>query len=128
MRRPNGRPARAPLSDQERQNLASNACYVGSPEHKDKRWWGGLPKARQLAGGRVGRPGKQTTTVCPMVTERQRDMATNWVRAALRDGNYRFVEADKIYPKHIHHDVHGTRWTGLCVNSVAGEYKGWPES
>ena len=56
MKRPGQRPSRQSLSLAAREDLAARARYIGSDEHKEKRWWGGLPKARQLPGGRVGRP------------------------------------------------------------------------
>ena len=63
MKRPVQQPARKRLALAERTNLAARTLYVGSAEHKLLRWWGGLPSARQLPGGRVGRRGQQTTTV-----------------------------------------------------------------
>ena len=97
MRRPAQRPVRARLSIAERRALAARARYVGSPEHKLGGWWGGLPKARQLQGGKVGRPGKQTTTVCPLTTNEDRAEATEWLRRAIVAGQYRFVEADQDF-------------------------------
>ncbi len=75
------------------------------------------------------RPRKQLTTPCPLVTEADRERATTWVRAAIRQGGYRFVEGDGDFPKHIwHRDESGRMWRGLCVNRTTGEYKGWPET
>lgn len=63
--------------------MAVRARYQGSGEHKDKGWWGGLPKAKQLPGGGVGRRGKQQTTLCPLTTDKDRERATDWVRQAV---------------------------------------------
>ena len=91
-----------------------------------KKWWGGLPMAKQRPGGRVGRARKQTTTVCPLTSCADRDQATGWVRLALEKRQYKFCDGDKDYPKKIWHRADGQVWFGLCVNSEAGEYKGWP--
>ena len=126
MRRPAQRAVRARLSIAERRALAARARYVGSPEHKLGGWWGGLPKARQLQGGKVGRPGKQTTTVCPLTTNEDRAEATEWLRRAIVAGQYRFVEADQDFPKRAWFEARGRIWCGFCLNPAAGEYKGWP--
>ena len=126
MKRPRPIGERPALSDVQRRDLADRARYVGSPEHKDKRWWGGLPEARQLRGGRVGRRGKQTTTICPLTSDEDRDRATEWLRRAIRAAQYRFVEADQDFPKKIWCHERDQTWLGLCVNTKSGEYKGWP--
>lgn len=126
-KRPNRRPRRPILSPDERAGLAARARYAGSGEHKSKAWWGGkVPKARQLLGGRVGRPGKQTTTICPLTSEADQQQATQWVRLAIANGQYRFFEADKDFPKKIWHRADGRIWFGMCLNQGQGEYKGWP--
>ncbi len=85
--------------------------------------------ARQLPGGRIGRSGKQTTTVCPLTSQQDRDQATEWVRRAIRAGQYRFVESDQDFPKKVcYRDEAGLNWFGLCFNPEAGHYKGWPIS
>lgn len=125
-KRPQRAPQRAALSPCEREALAARARYQGSSEHKDKKWWGGLPRARQLPGGSIGRRGKQQTTLCPLTTNEDRDRATEWVRQAIINGQYRFHEADQEFPKKIWHRANGRIWFGLCVNPSSGEYKGWP--
>ncbi len=82
--------------------------------------------ARQLLGGKVGRPGKQTTTVCPLTSQEDRDRATEWVRRAITRGQYKFSQADKDYPTKIWYADDGQIWFGRCINSQAGQYKGWP--
>ncbi|MGC8477237.1 MAG: hypothetical protein ACP5NP_12855 [Acetobacteraceae bacterium] len=105
------------------------ACYVGSAEHKARRWWGGLPGARVGPDGRPRRPKREHTTICDRVSEQDREQATTWVRAALKAGQVRFFEGDQIYPKHIwYRDESGQYWFGFGVNPLAGTYKGWPIS
>lgn len=95
------------------------AVYVGSPEHKAKRWWGGLPQA--------GARRREPTTVCPLVTAADRRTATKWIRTAIASGQYKTVRGDGAFPKHVwYRDGAGKFWHGMCVNRAAGEYKGWP--
>ena len=108
-------------------SAAAVATYVGSEEHKAKRWWGGMPGVRRRKGGEIQRPKKQHTTVCPLVTEEDRERATLWIREAIRNRQCRFVDGDGQFPKHVWHtDDGGEHWHGRCVNSEKGEYKGWP--
>jgi hypothetical protein len=103
------------------------AHYIGSPEHKSERWWGGLPEAHVGGDGTARRPKKQLTTICPLISEAERDAATDWLRQALRAGQLRFYEGDKDFPKRVwYRDDAGQVWTGFCVNGVLGQYKGWP--
>ena len=106
--------------------MAEGASYTGSDEHKDEWWWGGPPMGRQLPGGRVGRRGKQDTTVCPLTSVRDQVRATGWVRSAIAARQCVFVEADKMFPKKVWYEADGRIWMGSCTNSISGEYKGWP--
>ncbi len=81
---------------------------------------------RQLSGGRVGRPGKRDTTLCPLTTEQDRERATEWVRTAIRNRQCLFQNSDKEFPKKIWHEADGQIWMGVCFNGGSGEYKGWP--
>ena len=108
------------------ERLAQAARYVGSPEHKIGRWWGG--QGNPPASGRgLRRPKKQLTTMCPLHTAEDQTKATGWIREAIAAGRYLFLEGDKRFPKHVWHEsADGRLWIGRCVNSVSGEYKGWP--
>lgn len=128
MKRPKQIPPRPTLTEEELKLLASGARYIGSEEHKVRRWWGGLPKAKQLPGGRVGRPGKQHTTVCPLTSKKDQIRANRWIQLAIKAGNYVFVESDQKYPKKVWFEAAGKRWCGVCINTAAGEYKGWPSN
>ena len=113
-----------PPADVER--LAQAARYVGSSEHKIGRWWGGQGKP-PASGGGLRRPRKQLTTVCPLRAPEDQTKATGWIREAIAAGRYLFIEGDKRFPKHVWHEsADGGRWIGRCLNSVSGEYKGWP--
>lgn len=109
----------------------AKARYVGSAEHKTQRWWGGLPGVKTDKNGKpIPRKGKQRTTICDLVTEKERDCATKWVQGALRARQWKVVEGDKVFPKHIWYmDAEtGRYWQGFCVNGILGTYKGWPSS
>jgi len=84
--------------------------------------------AKQLPGGRVGRPGKKQTTVCPLTTAQDRNRATQWIRNAIADGKYRLDERCMDYPKNVWYEAEGQIWQGRCINRQSGEYKGWPIS
>lgn len=126
VRRPRQQPQRLDLTDAQRDELARRATYVGSPEHKDRAWWGGKPQARWRGGTPPRRPKKQLTTVCPLVTEVDRQQATRLLRAGIAAGNYRFVEGDGDFPKRVWYVEKGQGWEAYCINRAAGEYKGWP--
>ena len=126
MKKPTASNVQRKLTADQRRELAAAACYVGSPEHKDGGWWGGRPSSRQLSGGRVGRGRAQTTTICPLSSKEDRSRATDWVRSAIMAGQYRFFQSDKKYPKKMFFEADDQIWCGYCVNSVLGQYKGWP--
>lgn len=73
------------------------------------------------------RPRKQTTTVCHLTDEADRDIATGWVREALNLGQLHYYEADQDFPNHIwYRDANSQLWFGRCINSIQGQYKDWP--
>ena len=126
LKRPSQQPQRGPRTDAERRALAARALYVGSKEHKDKHWWGGLPGARYGKDGEAHRPKRQRTTICPLVTPEEQEKATAWIRAAIQNQQCTFLEGDQDFPKHVWYEAEGGGWFGYCINSVAGHYKGWP--
>ena len=86
-----------------------------------------MPQAWLDAGGVASRPGRQQTTICRLASEAERKQATEWVREALANGYFRYGDGDKTFPKDIwYRDATGQFWIGRCINSVSGEYKGWP--
>jgi hypothetical protein len=124
VRRPKQLPPRAPLTSAQ----IEAASYVGSPEHKARRWWGGLPAGFVGPKGEVTRPKKQQTTLCPLTSEADRQRATAWVRSALAAGQLKYLEGDKDFPARIwYFDNQSSQlWIGYCVNGVLGHFKGWP--
>jgi hypothetical protein len=120
LKRPGEQRRRPELTAEERNALAERAAYVGSPEHKDLRWWGGLPK------GLSPRPKKLLTTICPLVTEADRVRATGLVRSAIAAGQYRFFDGDGGFPSRLWYVEDGQGWEAYCINRSLGDYKGWP--
>jgi hypothetical protein len=122
-KRPKQIPPRPPLT----QAQIGVATYVGSAEHKEYRWWGGLHNAYVGEQGTATRPKKQDTTICPLIHVADRTLATTWVRAALHANQLRYYEADQAFPKKVwYRDLKGQIWFGLCTNTTLGQYKGWP--
>ncbi len=123
MKKPRQTPTRRSLTSEE----IEGAQYVGSPEHKVERWWGGVPQAWIGPGGAATRPKKQQTSICRKVTKQEREEATEWVQKALTSGDVRYFEGDDLYPSRIwYKDSMGRWWIGFCFNTTLGQYKGWP--
>jgi len=124
------RPRQAPLRSRLTEEHILRASYRGSDEHKTTRWWGGLPGAWTDPRGRASRPKRQLTTICPLTTATERDLATSWVRGALGRAQIKWLEGDKDFPHFIWYQEEDTDrfWIGRCVNGILGEYKGWPIS
>ena len=119
MNRPRQQPKRPPLTSAQ----IKSASYEGSPEHKAKQWWGGLP------AGKKPRPHRQKTTICPLVTEEDRKKAALLVQKALKTRNFKYNPGDSALPSHIWlEDGNGGYWQGRLVNAEQGAYKGWPIS
>jgi hypothetical protein len=108
--------------------MVKAAKYVGSAEHKAKSWWGGRPEAYVGDDGTAKRLNKLKTTICDLVTEKERDTATEWVQEALKCGKFKYNEGDKEFPSRIWYfdSVTGRHWMGFAVNQTLGTYKGWP--
>ena len=127
MKRPTRIPRTRPVSSVNVAALARDASYVGSCEHKTGPWWSGRGGVRIGADGKAARPKRQHTTICPLASPRDRDRATKWLQTAISRCQFVFVEGDKRFPKHVWYvDSDGQGWAGRCINSVSGEYKGWP--
>jgi hypothetical protein len=126
MKRPDQLPVKRPSEPVELTALAVRASYVGSKEHKAKRWWGGLPGVRYGGDGKPVRDKREKTTICDLVTKADRVRATNWVQAAIQCGQFRFFEGDQDFPKHVWYQTGARGWFGFCTNSLAGHYKGRP--
>jgi hypothetical protein len=108
------------------------ASYVGSAEHKDQPSWLGLPRLRRRNPSDPD-DHRQNATVCPLVTEEDRNRATQWVRQAIGNGQFDPRIWAGEFPRNIWHCDTGTFWQGRLTQRGAGdcpngEYKGWPIS
>lgn len=120
-------------SAEERNEIAKRAIYVGSVEHKDKRSWLGLPQPRKKSNADSDDQ-RQNATICPMVRDEDRELATQWVQHAIRNGQ--FLKDDWVgqFPRVVwYQDDKGNYWYGRLTQRGAGErpvaeYKGWPIS
>lgn len=121
-------PSRRPAIPADLEELSQRCEYVGSQVHKDKRSWLGLPRPHRSADP------EETATVCPLVSEDDRNTATQWCRIAIRNKQFDPVDWQNGFPRHIwHKDESGQYWKGFLTNSGAGDkpvaqYKGWPIS
>ena len=67
-----------------------------------------------------------------MVTTRERDIATGWVRTAISSGQFDRADWRNGFPRRIwYRDGDGKFWYGFLTNqgdgpSPRGQYKGWP--
>ena len=64
--------------------------------------------------------------MCPLTTKQERAKATRWIRKAILEEQYKFVESDQEFPKKVWYEAEGQIWMGYCINTAAGQYKGWP--
>jgi hypothetical protein len=106
--------------------LARRCIYEGSVEHKDRRSWLGVPKPR-----RSDNP-EETATICPLASDRERELATSWVQMAVREARFDHADWRGGFPRRLwHRDDTGQYWYGYLTNQGAGDqpvarYKGWP--
>jgi hypothetical protein len=113
---------------QDLEDLASRAEYVGSVEHKNRKSWLGLPKPRRSKNP------PEEATICPLVGQKDREIATKWVKYAICNRQFDPNDLQNGFPRHIwHRNAEGEYWQGKLTQSGAGdapraEYKGWPIS
>lgn len=124
MTRPKRPRARAPAIPPDLEKVAQRREYEGSKEHKDKRSWLGLPRHRTKPD--------DVATICPMVGDHERAVATEWVREAVRNGQFDRSDWRNGFPRYVwYRDEDGSYWYGFLMNKGAGKapvgkYKGWP--
>lgn len=75
---------------------------------------------------------RDIATICPLVTEQERGIATGWVKQAVANGRFADRDWRNGFPRYIWHRAEdGTYWYGFLMNQGAGDdaigrYKGWP--
>jgi len=101
------------LSQQELQDLAGRASYIGSPEHKDIPSPAGHPRPRADA------------SICDRSISRDFTTPTEWLRAAIRSGNIGCpMEGD--FPRYAWYKNGTDLYEARLVNRDNGQYKGFP--
>jgi hypothetical protein len=126
MAKPKRPRSRSPVIPDDLGAVADRCSYEGSIEHKDKRSWLGLPRPR--------RKPRDVATICPMVTEKEREVANEWVKEAIRNGQFRRDDWRNGLPRYIwYRTAEGSYWYGFLMNEGSGKgpnarYKGWPIS
>lgn len=96
-------------------NVADNAKYIGSPEHRrDRRSFAG-PSALRLDASQ-----------CPPEINDRR-MVTGWLRDSIREGTVGGMWEGK-FPRYVWHREGDTIYEGRLTNRISGEYKGYPLS
>src|SRR3954463_2412129 len=95
-------------------SLASEATYVGSPEHKDIPSYAGLPKLR-----------KSDASCCPRELSKDRTIPEAWLRDAITRGAVGAPWEGK-FPRYVWYQHEGVVYEGRLVNKDAGWYKGYP--
>ena len=112
-RRPRVRKMVMPPKDVDLEQVASQAVYVGSPEHKDLPSFAGPPKLRSDA------------SCCPRELAKKQDLVTEWLRFAIRRGATGELWEGN-FPRYVWFLSGETVFEARLVNKVAGWYKGFP--
>lgn len=92
--------------------IANEYRYVGSPYHRTIRVKGAPPK---------NRPGK---TPCPRNLQKNQSMVEDWLRNAIRQGN--FGEFDGEFPRVVWHEEDGKLFEARQFGKGSCEYHGFP--
>jgi hypothetical protein len=93
--------------------LATEATYVGSPEHKDIPSYAGQPMLRSDA------------SCCPRNLSRDRGVPQEWLREAIKRGAVG-APWEGRFPRYVWFQHDGVVYEGRLVNRDDGSYKGYP--
>jgi hypothetical protein len=104
----------SPPPEQERQALASEVVYVGSPEHKDTPSFAGTPP----------RP-RPDASICDRSLATQQERLTGWLRESIERGLMGEMMEGR-FPRYIWHREGDVVYEGRLVNREQGQYKGYP--
>lgn len=100
---------------EDREIMARDVSYVGSPEHKDTPSFAGHPRPRADA------------SICDRALARDRIAVEEWLRRAILAANYsEFFEGD--FPRYVWYldEQSCITYEARLVNREQGCYKGYP--
>lgn len=112
-RRPRRRVLVDPPAGIDLNEIANDARYVGSPEHKDRPSFAGWPRPRADA------------SICDPQLAQSQDEITGWLRCAIREGKVGAPWEDR-FPRYVWYRKDNIVYEGRLVNQGLGEYKGYP--
>lgn len=93
--------------------VAESCRYDGSPYHKDRPGFAGMPPGR--------RPG---ATLCPPELANRRDLVEGWLRDAIRAGRTGAWEGG--YPRYVWHREGNVVFQAQQGSPGSGVYHGYP--
>ena len=93
--------------------VASQAVYVGSPEHKNIPSFAGPPKLRADA------------SCCPRDLATKQDLVTEWLKEGINSGAVGGCW-EGTFPRYVWFMYEDTVFEARLVNREAGWYKGYP--
>jgi hypothetical protein len=94
--------------------LASEAKYIGSPEHKDTPSFAGHP-----------RPRRGDASICDRSLATDRERVQEWLMTAIRRGTVS-EHMESGFPRYVWYKEGDTVYEARLVNRAQGWYKGWP--
>lgn len=102
-------------ADIDLDEAAARCRYVGSPYHKDRPSFAGMPKQR-----------KPAASICPTHLADSRETVESWLREAVRRGNTGRWDSENRYPLEVFHTADGVRYMAVTDTNGSGEYHGFP--
>ena len=95
--------------------VARRVRYVGSPYHKDRPGFAGMPKRRVAAGSK-----------CPSHLGDNAGSVQSWLESAIRAGHTGRWDADHRFPLEMFHVEGGVTFQAVLGSPGSGEYHGFP--
>jgi hypothetical protein len=97
------------------EQVAQRCRYVGSPYHKDRPGFAGMPRNRKPAG-----------SICPSELAEDQDTVQRWLREAILAGRTGRWESGGRYPLDVFHREGDIVFQAKLGSPASGEYHGFP--